>query len=67
LQSKLYKIVIVVSFGGYKVPINQLEANLEAINITIAYMEKKGNCDKEILKKLKEERMRLLKELNVIE
>ena len=45
--------------------INQNEANLEAITVTIAYLEKKGNCDKKILQELKDERDRLLRELNV--
>jgi hypothetical protein len=46
-------------------PVNQIETQLEAITTTIAYMEKKGSCDPEILKELKDERSRLLKELNV--
>lgn len=45
--------------------INIKEANLEAITHSIAFMEKDENCDKELLKKLKEERDKLLKELNV--
>ena len=45
--------------------INQNEANLEAITVTIAYLEKKGNCDEKILQELKDERDRLLRELNV--
>jgi ribosomal 50S subunit-associated protein YjgA (DUF615 family) len=45
--------------------VNIKEANLEAITHTIAYMEKKGEYDKYVLKKLKEERDRLLKDLNV--
>ncbi|MDI6644751.1 MAG: hypothetical protein QME14_06800 [Methanobacteriaceae archaeon] len=46
-------------------PINQLETELAAITTTIAYLEK--NCDdkEELLDKLKEERRKLLKELNV--
>ena len=46
--------------------INIKEANLEALTTTIAYLEKKGNCDEDILKKLKEERDKLLKELSVV-
>ena len=45
--------------------VNQNEANLEAITNTIAHLEKNGKCDKKILQALKEERDRLLKELNV--
>lgn len=45
--------------------VNIKESNLEAITHTIAYMEKKEECDEYVLKKLKEERDRLLKELNV--
>lgn len=45
--------------------VNIKEANLEAITHTIAYMEKKGECDEYVLRKLKEERAKLLKELNV--
>ena len=46
-------------------PVNQMETQLEAITTTIAYLEKKGSCDPEVLKELKNERNRLLKELNV--
>ncbi len=45
--------------------VNIKEANLEAITHSIAFMEKDENCDKDLLKKLKEERDKLLKELNV--
>lgn len=45
--------------------VNIKEANLEAITHSIALMEKDENCDKELLRKLKEERNKLLKELNV--
>ncbi len=45
--------------------VNQNEANLEAITVTIAHLEKSGKCDEKILQALKEERDRLLKELNV--
>ncbi len=46
-------------------PINQIETQLEAINTTIAYLEKQESCDPEMLEKLKIERERLLRELNV--
>ncbi len=45
--------------------VNIKEANLQAITQTIAYMEKKDDYDEYILEKLKEERNKLLKELNV--
>ena len=45
--------------------VNIKEANLQAITQTIAYMEKNDECDEYILEKLKEERNKLLKELNV--
>ncbi len=45
--------------------VNPNEANLEAITMTLAYLEKKGNCDKQLLEELKKERDRLLRELNV--
>ena len=45
--------------------INQNEANLEALTVTIAYLKKRGNCDKKLLKELEDERDRILKELNV--
>ena len=50
---------------GFILSINPNEANLEAITMTLAYLEKKGNCDEEFLKELKKERDRLLRELNV--
>ncbi|MGV8144097.1 MAG: hypothetical protein ACP5OJ_05710 [Methanothermobacter sp.] len=46
--------------------VNIKEANLEAITYSIAFMEKDENCDEVLLKKLKEERRKLLKDLNVI-
>ena len=46
-------------------PINQLETNLEAITITIAYLEKKECTDEVLLNNLKAERDRLLKDLNL--
>jgi len=45
--------------------INQLESNLEAITLTIAHLEKKENCDEKLLKELKKEREKLLKDLNI--
>jgi hypothetical protein len=45
--------------------VNQNEANLEAITTTIAHLEKNGKCDEKLLKELKDERNRLLRELNV--
>ncbi len=45
--------------------INQNEANLEALTMTIAFLEKKGNCDEDLINELKSERDRLLRELNV--
>jgi len=45
--------------------INQLESNLEAITLTIAHLEK-GKCtDEKMLKELKKERDRILKDLNL--
>ena len=46
-------------------PINQLETNLSAITTTIAYLEKEGCDNEELLNNLKEERDKLLKELNL--
>ena len=46
-------------------PVNQIETQLEAITTTIAYLEKKDSCDPELLENLKNERSRLLKELNI--
>lgn len=46
-------------------PVNQIETQLEAITTTIAYLEKQDSADPDVLKKLKEERERLLRELNV--
>jgi len=46
-------------------PINQLETNLSAITTTIAYLEKEGCADERFLNSLKEERDKLLKELNL--
>lgn len=47
-------------------PVNQTETSLEAITITIAYLEKKNDVDEDLLKRLKNERMLLLKKLNVL-
>jgi flagellar hook-associated protein FlgK len=46
-------------------PINQLEMNLQAITQTIAFLEKSSN-DENLVKELKKERDKLLRELNVI-
>ena len=46
-------------------PVNQMETQLEAITTTIAYLEKQDSCDPAVLEKLKIERERLLRELNV--
>jgi hypothetical protein len=46
-------------------PINQLETNLSAITTTIAYLEKEGCTDEELLDSLRNERNRLLKDLNL--
>jgi hypothetical protein len=48
-----------------KMPVNQMETNLQAITTTIAFLEKDESCDPELLAKLKDERDRLLRELNV--
>lgn len=45
--------------------VNPNESNLEVITMTLAYLEKKGNCDEKLLEELKRERDRLLRELNV--
>ncbi|WP_424354208.1 hypothetical protein [Methanobacterium sp. MBAC-LM] len=45
--------------------VNPNEAYLEAITMTLAYLEKKENCDEELLAQLKKERERILVELNV--
>jgi hypothetical protein len=46
-------------------PVNQMETQLEAITTTIAYLEKHKTCDPVVIKQLKIERERLLRELNV--
>jgi hypothetical protein len=47
-------------------PINQTETNLEAITVTIAFLERQEDKDEELLKKLKDERQTILKKMNVI-
>ncbi len=46
-------------------PVNQMETNLQAITTTIAFLEKDDSCDPVLLAKLREERDRILRELNV--
>jgi hypothetical protein len=48
-------------------PINQTETNLQAVTVTIAYLEKQEEVDLELLEKLKNERTMLLKKLRVLE
>jgi hypothetical protein len=48
-----------------EMPVNQMETNLQAITTTIAFLEKDDSCDPELLAKLREERDRILRELNV--
>ena len=45
--------------------INQLEATLQAITHTIAKLEKEGCDDEKMLKELRDERDRILDELNL--
>lgn len=45
--------------------INQLESNLEAITRTIAQLQKDGCNDEKILKELRDERDKILKDLNL--
>lgn len=45
--------------------INQLEGNLEAITRTIAQLKKDGCTDEKILNDLREEREKILKDLNL--
>ncbi len=45
--------------------INQLESNLEAITRTIAQLKKDGCTDEKILNDLREEREKILKDLNL--
>jgi len=46
-------------------PINQLEINLSSITTTIAYLEKEGCEDEKLLNSLRNERDKLLKDLNL--
>lgn len=52
-------------FQYYTMSINQLESNLEAITRTIAKLEKDGCSDEKLLKELREERDKILKDLNL--
>ena len=45
--------------------INQLESNLEAITRTIAQLKKDGCTDEKVLNDLREEREKILKDLNL--
>ena len=45
--------------------INQLESNLEAITRTLAQLEKDGCNDEKIINELREERDKILKDLNL--
>ena len=45
--------------------INQLESNLEAITRTLAQLKKDGCTDEKILNDLREEREKILKDLNL--
>ena len=45
--------------------INQLESNVAAITRTLVKLEKDGCTDEKILNELREERDKLLKELNL--
>ncbi|MGB9978908.1 hypothetical protein [Methanobacterium sp.] len=45
--------------------VNPNEAYLEAVTMTLAYFEKKENCDEKLIEELKKERDRLLRELNI--
>ena len=49
----------------YTMEINQLEENLEAITRTIEQLKKDGCTDEKILNDLREERDKLLKDLNL--
>ena len=46
--------------------INQLESNLAAITRTLAQLEKDGCTDEKILNELREERDKILKDLNLL-
>ena len=45
--------------------INQLESNLEAITRTIAQLKRDGYSDEKVLNELREEREKILKDLNL--
>ena len=45
--------------------INQLESNLEAITQTIAQLKRDGCSDEKLLNELREEREKILKDLNL--
>lgn len=49
----------------FTMAINQLESNLEAITRTIAQLKKDGCTDEKILNELREEREKILKDLNL--
>ena len=49
----------------YTMAINQLEENLEAITRTIEQLKRDGCTDEKILKELREEREKILKDLNL--
>ena len=49
----------------YIMAINQLESNLEAITRTIAQLKKDVCNDEKILNELREEREKILKDLNL--
>ena len=49
----------------YTMAINQLEENLEAITRTIEQLKRDGCNDEKVLNELREERDKILKDLNV--
>ncbi len=49
----------------YIMVINQLESNLEAITRTIAKLKQEGCTDEKVLGELREERDKILKDLNL--
>jgi flagellar hook-associated protein FlgK len=57
----LYSLSLII----YTIAINQLESNLEAITRTIAQLKKDGCTDEKILNELREEREKILKDLNL--
>lgn len=46
--------------------VNQLECTLEAITQTIAYLQKEGCNDENVLNGLRKERNKILKDLNLL-